>query len=121
MKEGSGIRVRNVRNCLKRKLCLVFAEDPKAQMSRQEIAQRFGVSIKTVDNTIRQLRAEGIIESARIYKLAPGGRPDLVPQPLGKIPRVPKQPKPQKVKKAASQRPDYWGFGKKLDLQGVWQ
>jgi biotin operon repressor len=119
MKEGSGIR--SVRNGLWRKVCRIFVEDPKATISRQEIAQRFGVSIKTVDNAIEKLRAEGIIESARIYKLAPGAHPELIPQPIGKVPRVRRARKAEQPPAQATNRPEYWSFGKTPDLQEVWR
>lgn len=79
------------RNSLRSKILMHFAANPDSLLTRCEIAERFGVSSKTVETAISLLKRDGAIKvlfgpgRTAYYARADGSTP--------KLPKPPRQPK----------------------------
>lgn len=54
---------------LRSRLLKFFADNPDAELSRTEIAEKFFVAPKSVDQILTQARADGWLEAVHVHRL----------------------------------------------------
>ena len=135
MTEGKGIRT--ARNGLKARILDFYAASPEAELSHSQIAKQFGVTTKSIERVVGELRALKVIESAYVHRLSQGvtvqsrpkTRDQLRAEKRAEKERLAALPmSPQELKRKESLRkhgehmrkPLSWDFKTGATLQDVW-